>query len=52
MIEGFIGELVEAELIEGILLQIRGINGVLRVDLTREELEKTLRGKKGEKTPY
>ncbi len=43
LIEGFLGELDEIELIEGIMLEVRGTDGVLRMDLTREELEKTLR---------
>lgn len=46
MIEGFIGELVEVELIEDILLQIKATNGILRIDLTRDELKKTLRSRK------
>ena len=46
MIEGFVGELTEVELIEDILLQIKATNGVLRIDLTRDELKKALRGKK------
>ena len=46
MIEGFIGKLVEVEIIEDILLQIKATNGVLRIDLTRNELKRTLRGKK------
>ena len=46
MIEGFIGELVEVELIEDILLQIKATDGILRIDLTRDELKKTLRSRK------
>ena len=46
MIEGFIGKLVEVEIIEDILLQIKATNGVLRIDLIRNELKRTLRGKK------
>ncbi len=38
MFEGELGELLEIKLIEGILLQITGENGVLRVDLTEKEL--------------
>ncbi|MBE0633681.1 hypothetical protein E4H04_10930 [Candidatus Bathyarchaeota archaeon] len=38
MFEGELGELLEIRLIEGILLQITGENGVLRVDLTEMEL--------------
>lgn len=43
LIEGFLGGLDDVELIEGIMLEVRGTDGVLRMDLTREELEKTLR---------
>lgn len=42
MIEGFLGELDEMELIEDIMLKVRGTDGVLRIDLTREELKQTL----------
>ncbi|UCD45074.1 MAG: hypothetical protein JSV27_00780 [Candidatus Bathyarchaeota archaeon] len=42
-IEGSLGELDGTELIEDIMLVVRGTNGVLRMNLTREELEKTLR---------
>lgn len=42
MIEGFLGELEEMELMEDIMLEIRGTCGVLRLELTREELENTL----------
>ena len=45
MIEGFLGELDEIELNEDIMLEVRGTFGVLRMDLTREELEKTLRAR-------
>ncbi len=48
MIEGFLGELEETELIENIMLEIRGTGGVIRIDLTKEELDKTLR--KGKET--
>ena len=46
IIEGLIGKLVEVELIEDIMLEIRATHGVLRIDLTRDEMEKTFRGKK------
>jgi len=36
--EGELGELERIELIEGILLQITGDNGVIRIDLTEKEL--------------
>ena len=38
MFEGELGGLVNIELIEGILLQITGDNGVIRIDLTEKEL--------------
>ena len=36
--EGELGGLVNIELIEGILLQITGDNGIIRIDLTEKEL--------------
>jgi hypothetical protein len=38
MFEGELGGLVQIEFIEGIILQITGENGVLRIDLTEKEL--------------
>jgi len=46
IIEGLTGKLVEIELIEDIMLEIRATHGVLRIDLTRDEMEITLKGKK------
>ena len=43
VIEGILGELEAMKLIEDIMLEIRGAHGVLRLGMTREELEKTLR---------
>jgi hypothetical protein len=40
-IEGNIGELVQARFAEGIILEVVGKNGVLRVDLCEEEILKT-----------
>lgn len=48
LIEGFIGELEEVGMIEDVMLEVRGTNGVLRMDLTGEELKNALQ--KGEKT--
>ena len=36
--EGYLGALRELSLIEGTVLEIRGENGVLRIDLPEEEL--------------
>jgi hypothetical protein len=40
-LEGNIGELVQARFAEGIILEVVGKNGVLRVDLCEEEILKT-----------
>jgi hypothetical protein len=40
MVEGSLGKLIKIELIEDILLEIKGVNGTLRIEITREELEK------------
>lgn len=42
MIEGELGGLIQIEFIEGIILQITGDNGVLRIDLTEKELSQGL----------
>jgi hypothetical protein len=40
--EGFLGELKSVSIIEGVMLEIEGINGVLKLDITRQEMEKCL----------
>ena len=42
LIEGFLGELKEIGFTEGIILEIQGTNGILRIDLSEEELRKLL----------
>ena len=42
LIEGFLGELEEFSFIEGAMLEIKGINGTLRMDLKEEELRNLL----------
>ena len=42
LIEGFLGELKEIGITEGIMLEIQGTNGILRIDLSEEELRKLL----------
>ena len=42
LVEGFLGELEEMSLVEGAMLELRGSNGVLRMDLKEEELERLL----------
>lgn len=41
LVEGTIGELVQAAFAEGIILEVVGKNGVLRVDLREDEIKKT-----------
>ena len=43
LFEGNLGELLEASLVEADVLEFIGVNGVLRVGLTMEQLRKTLK---------
>ncbi len=43
LFEGFLGELKEISLIESSMLEVKGSNGILRVDLTEQELRKVLK---------
>ncbi len=43
LIEGTLGALKHAEFVEDIVLEVTGDNGVLRVDLAREDLAKRTR---------
>jgi hypothetical protein len=44
--EGFLGELKSVSMVEGVMLEIEGINGVLKLDITQKEMEKCLAQKK------
>jgi hypothetical protein len=46
VIEGYLGELSEIEMIEDVLMQFKGANGVLRIDLSKDELWQKLSAKK------
>ena len=48
LIEGFLGKLEEVDLVEGVMLEIQGTNGNLRIDLKEEELKKLLKKRRGE----
>ena len=48
LLEGTIGELVQATFTEGIILEIVGKNGVLRIDLGEDEIQKTTEQKQTE----
>ena len=43
--EGELGELVCIELVEGIMLQISGDNGTIRIDISKDELMRGLKTK-------
>lgn len=40
--EGFLGKLKNINVVEDVMLEIEGKNGVLKLDITRQELEKSL----------
>jgi hypothetical protein len=40
LIEGSIGELVQASFAEGVILEVIGKNGILRLDLSEDEIKK------------
>ena len=44
--EGFLGKLNGVQMVEDLMLQIEGANGVLRVDISRKELEACLEARK------
>ena len=41
LVEGTIGELVQATFAEGIILEVVGKKGILRIDLEEDEIKKT-----------
>ena len=46
LFEGSLGELEELSMVEGTVLEVKGANGVLRIDLSEDELRKMLSHKK------
>jgi hypothetical protein len=40
LIEGFLGELEAVDLVEDVMLEVRGTNGTLKMDLKEQELNK------------
>ena len=40
LFEGYLGELQELSMIEGAALEVKGVYGVLRIDLSEDELQK------------
>jgi len=47
--EGFLGELKNVSMVEDVMLEIEGNNGVLRLDITEHEMEKCFTQKKANK---
>ena len=46
LFEGFLGRLKNVTLVEGVMLEIEGINGILKLDITQEEIKNFLLSKK------
>jgi len=42
MVEGSLGKLISVELVEDIKLEIYGVNGIMRIEIARNELENVL----------
>ena len=42
LFEGSLGELEELSMVEGAVLEVKGANGVLRIDLSEDELRNML----------
>ena len=40
--EGFLGELKNISMTEGVMLEIEGVNGTLKLDVKQEEMEQIL----------
>ena len=47
--EGYLGKLENVSVIEGMMLQIDGVNGTLRLDITKQELQSGLNPKENKK---
>ena len=47
--EGYLGKLQNVSVIEGMMLQIDGVNGTLRLDITERELLRGLNPKENKK---
>jgi hypothetical protein len=44
--EGFLGKLRSINMIEGVMLEIEGANGTLKLDVTQKEIEQCITPKK------
>ena len=43
--EGALGKLTNIFMVEGMMLQIEGVNGILRMDISKEELQNCFKNK-------
>jgi len=43
LFEGSLGKLLGMSLVEGDVIELTGVNGVLRISLTREQIEETIK---------
>jgi hypothetical protein len=50
LVEGTLGELVQATFAEGVILEVVGKNGVLRIDLGEDEIHKPTEQNRSEAT--
>ena len=41
--EGTLGELLKIDVVDEVLLEINGVNGILRIDMTLEEISRALK---------
>jgi hypothetical protein len=46
--EGYLGELRNISMVEGVMLEIEGINGILKLDITQQDMEKCFAAKPSE----
>jgi hypothetical protein len=44
--EGFLGKLKNINMIEGVMLEIEGANGTIKLDITQKEIEQCINPKK------
>jgi Trp operon repressor len=42
LLEGYLGELKSVSMTEDVMLEIEGVNGLIRLDITQQELKKYL----------
>jgi hypothetical protein len=49
--EGFLGKLKHIFIVEDVMLEIEGKNGIIKLDITRQEIEKGLTSKQTNEKP-